>query len=160
MMTHLHHINSTDLRQIISPNIRHHKPHQRCLPSSWSGLQKCPCVSGELSVCVSAQPGAGHPLRLSIQLVDESEQLAVSFVQVRVDDDGVEQVAAALLHLPGLLDDVPQLLGLRKTNVSENTAGGRALACKSGRTETFGFLLSFASRARSRSWEGGAMKMM
>lgn len=78
----------------------------------------CVCVPGE--PCVSAQPGAGHPLRLSVQFVDESEQLAVSFVLVRIDNDGVKQVATALLHLPCLLDDVPKLLGLRRTNTSIN----------------------------------------
>lgn len=66
-----------------------------------------------MCVCVwSAQPGAGHPLRLGVQLVDEAQQLGEGLVLVLVDDDGVEQVAAALLHLPGLLDDVTQLLGL------------------------------------------------
>lgn len=61
---------------------------------------------------MSAQPGAGHPLRLGVQLVDEAQQLSEGLVLVLVDDDGIKQVAAALLHLPGLLDDVAQLLWL------------------------------------------------
>lgn len=66
-----------------------------------------------MCLCVwSAQPGAGHPLGLGVQLVDEPQQLGEGLVLVLVDDDGVKQVAAALLHLPGLLNDVTQLLGL------------------------------------------------
>lgn len=67
-------------------------------------------------VCVSAQPGAGHPLGFSVEFVDESKQLVVGFVLVCVNNDGVEQVTAALLHLPGFLDDVTQLLGLSTTH--------------------------------------------
>lgn len=64
----------------------------------------------------SAQPGAGHPLGFSVQFVDESKQLVIGFVLVSVDDDGIKQVTAALLHLPGFLDDVAQLLGLSTTH--------------------------------------------
>lgn len=60
----------------------------------------------------STEPGAGDPLRLRVQLVDEAQQLAVGLVLVCVDDDTVKQVAAALLHLTGFLYDDAQLLGL------------------------------------------------
>lgn len=39
----------------------------------------------------------------------------MGFVLVRVDDDGVEKVTAALLHLTGFLDDLPQVLRLHAT---------------------------------------------
>lgn len=71
----------------------------------------CVCVSVSVSVC-SAQPGAGHPLWLRVQLVDESQQLVESFVLIAVHDDGVKKVTAALLHLTCLLNDVTQLLRL------------------------------------------------
>ena len=61
----------------------------------------------------SAEPGPRDPLRLGVQLVDEAQQLAVGLVLVRVDDDSVKQVAAALLHLPRFLDDDAQLLRLQ-----------------------------------------------
>ena len=71
-------------------------------------------------MCVSAQPGAGHPLRLSVQFVDESQQLGVGFVLVCVDDDAIKQVTTALLHLSRFLYNVPQLLGLKtKTHITK-----------------------------------------
>ena len=60
----------------------------------------------------SAQPGGGDPLGLSVQLVDESQQLLEGLVLVCVHDGRIEQVAEVLLHLSGLLDDVTQLLRL------------------------------------------------
>lgn len=114
-----------------------------------------------MCVCVfSAKPGAGHPLRLRVQLVDESQQLVEGLVLVRVDDDGVKKVTAALLHLAGLLDDVAQLLGLfTHTHINTEIIVETLPNVKSDRG-TLGFLLSLASRARSLSWEGGAIKMI
>lgn len=76
------------------------------------------CNDGCFSV-FSAQPGARHPLRFCVQFTDESKQLIVGFVLVCVDDDGIKQVTTALLHLPGFLYDVSQLLRLyTHTNIN------------------------------------------
>lgn len=64
----------------------------------------------------SAQPGGGHPLRLSVQLVYQSAQLVESLLWVHVHNGGVEELAEIVLHLAGLFDNLLQLFGLRTGN--------------------------------------------
>lgn len=59
-----------------------------------------------------SEPGRGDPLRLAFQHVDLVQQLVVGAVHVLVNDDEVEVMAVLLLHLPGLLYGLLQLLVL------------------------------------------------
>lgn len=68
-----------------------------------------------------AQPGGGHPLRLSVQLVYEPAQLVESLVRVCVHDGGVEEVAEVVLHLSGLFDHRLQVLRLHTDNQTQFT---------------------------------------
>lgn len=114
-----------------------------------------------------AEPGRGDPLWLRVQLVDQPAQLVEGLVLVCVHDGGIEVVTEIVLHLPGLLDHLLQLLWLwnqtmrHLANMTEcctkTSHWGTGLhRCT---LDTFGVLPWAASRIRSRSWEGGAMKM-
>lgn len=85
------------------------KKIQACLFTSVYPETRC----GGESLCEPlAQPGGGHPLWLSVQLVYEPAQLVESLVWIHVHDCRVKVVAKIVLHLTGLLDHLFQLLWL------------------------------------------------
>lgn len=114
-----------------------------------------------------AEPGRGDPLWLRVQLVDQPAQLVEGLVLVCVHDGGIEVVTEIVLHLPGLLDHLLQLLWLWN-QTTRHLANMTECCTKTSHwgtglhlctLDTFGVLPWAASRIRSRSWEGGAMKM-
>lgn len=52
-----------------------------------------------------AQPGCGHPLWLSVQLVYQPAQLVESLVWIHVHDGRIKEVAKIVLHLAGLFNN-------------------------------------------------------
>lgn len=64
-----------------------------------------------------AQPRGGHPLRLCVQLADQSTQLIKSLVRIYIDNSGVKEMAEVVLHLAGLFCHFLQLFWLLKQGV-------------------------------------------
>lgn len=54
---------------------------------------------------ISVHPAGGHPLRFALQRIDLGQQLMVGALRVIVDDDVVEQMAPACLHVACGRDD-------------------------------------------------------
>jgi len=59
---------------------------------------------------VLVEPGCWDPLRFPLQQVDLLNKTLVGPVRITVNDDHVEVVSVSLLHLPGALDDLLELL--------------------------------------------------
>lgn len=60
------------------------------------------------------QPGGGHPLRHSVQLVYQPTQLVKSLVWVCVHNGRIKEVAETVLHLPRLFNDLLHFIRLCK----------------------------------------------
>ena len=62
----------------------------------------------------SPQPSGRHPLRFSIEFVNQPKQFLIGFIKIRVHNCCVKVVAIVLLHLSSLLNDFSQLFRLQR----------------------------------------------